>query len=203
MKKRIISFILCVVMCCAIFATGPYKGGIYCENLQKCFSESGFNTGEGIDWVNGKQRHDIVLFALTQKGYHESNSSADLSGEGTGTGNYSEYGRIAGNNGAAWGGYFIYWLGLQVGCSQNLMALATKPYDSKSILVGDIVMMRNGQNRGIVTKIQGGYIWIIEGNYSDKVTETRYSINSSDITGYVAPNYGDWNPRLIYYPVNA
>ena len=179
---------------------GNYRAGDYCEYLRQCFT-TGFTPkdGTGKAVVKGQQAYDIVLIAKSQIGYHESNSSTELSGEATnGTGNYTEYGDYYGYNGVAWGGYFIYWLGRMVKCSQNLFTLATKPYDSKSVKTGDIVVMRNGQNRGIVSRIDSSrsYIWIIEGNYSDKVTEVKYSITSPDITSYVSPAYGSWNKQL-------
>ena len=228
MKKRIISFILCMAMCCAIFpatalaaapepqyeenltselmaafnpvspmakaATGNYENSTYHWNLYYAVT-SGYNGTK----PTGHQRDDIVLIAKSQLNYHEGGSVNDIDGKGTSSGNYTEYGRVAGNNGAAWGGYFIYWLGLQVGCSQNLMWLSTKPYDSNNIEKGDIVIMRNGENRGIVSDIKYGYIYIIEGNYSDRVKETAYPLNTTDITGYVKPNYVNWSPRLINY----
>ena len=229
MKKRIISFILCVVMCCAIFpasafAAGPepkheenltpalvaafgtqvmsvssggYTGGDYCKNLRLCFT-TGYNPGDGTSQrlVSGKQVEDIVLIAKSQRGYHEGSDANDLKGSSTGSGNYTEYGRFYGYNGVAWGGYFIYWLGRMVKCSQNLFTLATKAYNSSDVRVGDIVIMRNGENRGIVSRISGNTIWIIEGNYSDRVTETPYSITSSSITGYAHPAYGNWDKQL-------
>ena len=229
MKKRIISFILCMAMCCAIFpatalaaapepqyeknltpalvaafgtqvmsvSSGGYTGGDYCKNLRLCFN-TGYNPGDGTSQrlVSGKQVEDIVLIAKSQRGYHEGSDANDLKGSSTGSGNYTEYGRFYGYNGVAWGGYFIYWLGRMVKCSQNLFTLATKAYNSSDVRVGDIVIMRNGENRGIVSRISGSTIWIIEGNYSDRVTETPYSITSSSITGYAHPAYGNWDKQL-------
>lgn len=229
MKKRIISFILCMAMCCAIFpatalaaapepqyeenltpalvaafgtqvmpfSTSNYDDGMYYSRLKSCFS-GGFNPGDGTSQrlVSGNQAADIVLIAKSQRGYHEGSNANDLTGSSTGSGNYTEYGRYYGYNGVAWGGYFIYWLGRMVKCSQNLFTLATKAYNSSDVRVGDIVIMRNGENRGIVSRISGSTIWIIEGNYSDKVTETSYSITSSSITGYAHPAYGSWDKQL-------
>lgn len=221
MKKRIVSMILCVVMCSTLFSAFALAAEPEIQHEQNLTPELMAPANNSIaplslgDYYDGKyfraysslflnemftmdQRQDIVLIAKSQVGYHESNSATELSGEGTGTGNYTEYGRYYGNNGVAWGGYFIYWLGCMAKCNQNLLTLSTKTYDSTKIQVGDIVSMRNNQNRGIVSAIEGSYIWIIEGNYSDKVTETRYSITSSDITGYASPNYGTWMPTKSY-----
>lgn len=230
MKKRIISFILCVALCCAIFPAsafaegaepkheenltpaliaafgaqtmsvtdGGYLGGTYCGKLNDCFYGK-YDPQDGTTQrqVNGQQVNDIVLIAKSQRGYREGNSSTDLSGDSpNGSGNYTEYGRFYGYNGVAWGGYFIYWLGRIVKCSQNLFTLPTIAYNSNDVRVGDIVVMRNGENRGIVSRISGGTIWIIEGNYSDKVTETPYSITSSKITSYAHPAYGSWDKQL-------
>ena len=229
MKKRIISFILCMAMCCAIFpasafAAGPepkheenltpellealsnpvmpiaatnYETGNYYRQFKSCFT-TGLNT-YNYETCTGDQRHDIVLIARSQIGYHEGSNSNDLTGSSSGTANYTEYGRMARNNGAAWGGYFIYWLGLQVGYSQNLMWLSTVTFDKTKVKVGDLVLMRNGENLGIVIEKTSSTITILEGNYSDKVVATTYYLTDSRLSKYVSPSYGSWTPRLIYY----
>lgn len=227
MKKRIISFILCVAMCCVIFpasafaagaepkheenltpelvaaserefsvlSLGTYKQGKYFGYLTQCFT-----TGFQGEKASTYQRDAIVLVAKSQIGYHESNSSTELSGESTnGTGNYTEYGYAVGTNGAAWGGYFVNWCARQVGFNQNFMWTTPKAFDKNSVQKGDIVSMRNGQNLGIVLEVSGSYITIVEGNYSDKVTSRTYLLTSSDLTGYISPNYGTWVPQLLYY----
>lgn len=224
MKKRVISMILCLAMCCAVFPASALAAGPeiqHEENLTPELMAAAPNPNPAVPfargaYTNGKyftaynslfvnemfafdQRTDIVLIARSQIGYHESNSSTDLSGEDTtGTGNYTEYGRYYGNNGVAWGGYFIYWLGRMVKLNQNLMQLTMKAYDRNKIQVGDIVSMRNGQNLGIVTRKDASNIWVTEGNYSDSVKETPYALNNTAITGYASPNYGYWMPTHSY-----
>lgn len=256
MKKRIISFILCVVMCCAIFpasafavGTDTQQGGYYQGSESPAMLElkewqakhpvvapeisltkheknlsglhlsaiaptaitpsDSFKKGKyGIALSNlsfsGDQRADIVKVVQSQIGYHESNSDLDLSGTTNGTGNYTEYGRVAKNNGVAWGGYFANWCGYQVEYNTPLMWLSTKTYDSSKIQVGDVVIMRNGENIGIVTYKQGTTIRVVEGNYSDQVYQKTYSINDSALSKYASPNYSGWAKTNGYwYFVNS
>ena len=63
---------------------------------------------------------------------------------------------------------------------------------STTAKVGDIIIFKgnnkNGKqvsHTGIVTKIENGKVYTIEGNTSDKVGERSYALNDSKITGYV------------------
>lgn len=64
---------------------------------------------------------------------------------------------------------------------------------STTAKAGDIVIFK-GKNRngkqvshtGIVSKVENGKVYTIEGNTSDKVAERSYSLSDSRITGYVS-----------------
>lgn len=228
MKKRIISFILCVAMCCVIFPASAFAAGAepqHEENLTPVLAtswsplnivdSSSYMSGSYFDNLKklftattgyngqkptGYQRNDIVLVARTQLGYHEGNGTNELhGGNTTGTGNYTEYGNVANNINGAWGGFFVNWCARQVGFNQNFMWMTPKAFDRNSVKVGDIVSMRNGENLGIVISITGSQIIIVEGNYSNSVKATTYLLTDSDLTGYISPNYGTWSPQLLYY----
>lgn len=76
--------------------SNSYKSGPYYQNLMKV-------------QLTGNQITDLIAVAASQLGYHESNSTNDLSGTGTGTGNCTEYGRFNGSNGYAWCASFVSW----------------------------------------------------------------------------------------------
>lgn len=51
---------------------------------------------------------------------------------------------------------------------------------------GDVVLFQNGMSHaGIVTRVENGRIYTVEGNSSNAVKERSYPINSGRITGYV------------------
>jgi len=63
---------------------------------------------------------------------------------------------------------------------------------STSAKAGDLIIFKgkdkNGKqvsHTGIVTKVENGKVYTIEGNTSNKVAERSYSLNDSRITGYV------------------
>lgn len=64
---------------------------------------------------------------------------------------------------------------------------------STSAKPGDLIIFKgknsNGKqvsHTGIVTKVENGKVYTIEGNTSDKVAERSYSLSDSRITGYVS-----------------
>ncbi|MBR6301323.1 CHAP domain-containing protein [bacterium] len=64
---------------------------------------------------------------------------------------------------------------------------------SKTPKVGDAIIFkgwdakrgRYASHTGIVSRVEGGKVYTVEGNTSDKVAERYYSLNDSTITGYV------------------
>lgn len=81
--------------------------------------------------LTGDQRTDVVLVALSQLGYHEGNSDADMHGESKGTRDYVEYNRLYGKvdnnqgNGVSYGYYwccaFATWCTRQAGVSTGVV----------------------------------------------------------------------------------
>ena len=64
--------------------------------------------------LTGNQAQDIANVALSQEGYHEGNSNADLGGGSSGTSNYTEYGYWFGNQ-FNWCAVFVSWCASQAG----------------------------------------------------------------------------------------
>ncbi len=74
---------------------------------------------------------------------------------------------------------------LSWGKQNNRFSTSAKP--------GDLIIFKGTNSKGkqvshtgIVTKVENGKVYTIEGNTSDKVAERSYSLNDSRITGYVS-----------------
>lgn len=78
--------------------SSSYKNGPYYKKLQN------------IE-LNGNTAKNVISIASSQVGYHESNSSNDLSGTASGSGNYTEYNNWFYNKpqSASWCASFISW----------------------------------------------------------------------------------------------
>lgn len=59
--------------------------------------------------LTGNQVLDLINVASSQLGYHESNSSSNLTGTQQGSKNWTEYGRLTGTNGYPWCANFVSW----------------------------------------------------------------------------------------------
>lgn len=64
---------------------------------------------------------------------------------------------------------------------------------SATAKAGDLIIFKGTNSKGkqvshtgIVTRVENGKVYTIEGNTSDKVAERSYSLNDSRITGYVS-----------------
>ena len=59
---------------------------------------------------------------------------------------------------------------------------------SKQPQAGDVIIFQNGlSHAGLVTKVENGKVYTVEGNSSDAVNTRVYDLNDSKITGYVRP----------------
>ena len=93
------------------------------------YLKSPYNAQLGSVELTGDQRTDVVLVALSQLGYHEGNSDADMHGSSKGSRNFVEYNRLYGkldNNegngvsyGYNWCCAFVTWCTLHAGVSPN------------------------------------------------------------------------------------
>lgn len=167
--------------------------------------------------TSGK-RHNIVSIALSQLGYHEGKSSSQLGGNGTGDGNYTEYGRYYGFTCAPWCAMFVNWcareLGVSTGVIPKYAAVAyyhsfyrgkgrfyswtkvrKKQYQPK---IGDIIIYSNvkgGTAHHIGYVISATYtsskvtITTVEGNTSDQVRKVVMKMSRGSSSGYVNSHY--------------
>ena len=177
--------------------------------------------------ITGDYRTDLVNVALSQVGYHEGDSSADLGGgNDSGSENYTEYAYWRGLQGNPWCAMFIGWCAVQAGIPQTILNnrgtyattndmgvewhLNDGDYTPKK---GDLFIWDStgrtpspdrGEHIGIVTGVDSGYVYTVEGNSDNQVGEHSYSRSNSNIVGYGEMNTGvelqstadDFNKKL-------
>lgn len=190
-----------------------------CEGLTVCAAYENTHTN------TGNQRIDIVEVAKTQIGYHE----GSLEGTTSGSNNYTKYnvwnGKISGYGsngyGYAWCHAFVSWCANQAGIGTDIIPKTAGTSTGRSFFVnqgtyrqsaanggnyvpqsGDIIYYGSGSSPshvGIVSSCDGGTVYTIEGNYSNKVGTRAISLSNSYIIGYGVPNYrGNSNPQPPY-----
>ena len=180
-----------------------------CEGLTVCAAYENTHTN------TGNQRIDIVEVAKTQIGYHE----GSLEGTTSGSNNYTKYnvwnGKISGYGsngyGYAWCHAFVSWCANQAGIGTDIIPRTAGTSTGRSFFVnqgtyrqsaanggnyvpqsGDIIYYGSGSSPshvGIVSSCDGGTVYTIEGNYSNKVGTRAISLSNSYIIGYGVPDY--------------
>ena len=153
--------------------------------------------------ATGNQREDIIEFARTQIGYKE------------GSGNNTYFGKWFGFNYNPWCAMFVCWSANMAGVPTDVipkLATADRSWGKKQKIYykskywgGDYIPQKGdliyfswsvrdyADHIGMVagTGKQDGttYVYTIEGNKHDKVTEGSYAIGNKYILGYISPKY--------------
>ena len=202
MKKRIVSILLAVCLVsglCSVLGT----------------SASAYSTDYPNTHVNtGNQRSDVVQIAQTQIGYTED----------PGTKYGAWWGQVTGQGDKCidnpWCVYFALWCLDQSGCTAGYSGLSG---ESSSLLKqylsgkngntayqfgsgymprpGDLIFVGTGKNAsapdhvGLVVSVDGDMIYTVEGNYSDKVSRSSYSLATGDRSNSVR--------TILYFGVPA
>ena len=138
---------------------------------------------------------DIVDVAISQIGTSESNG-----GQMKYINWYGGFG-----SGTPWCAIFVSWCANQAGVSTSIVpkysscAVGKSWFESKGLFKykgsytpkrGDIVFFLNNRSHtGIVEKADGGRLYTVEGNTSDRVARREYALSDSHITGYGVPKY--------------
>lgn len=169
--------------------------------------------------LTGDLRHDVITVALSQIGYHEGDSDADMDGMNVDGGrNFVEYNRLYGkvdngegngvSYGYAWCAAFVSWTlrqaGVPISYAQTEISCGrmTYWYERNEIFVpqgegfvpalGDIIMFANDSSPshvGLVLGVKEGYVYTVEGNNGGKVAVHKYKENDDYIYGYCLPKY--------------
>jgi len=183
-----------------------YQTSVYYERLLEAKAK-----------LTGDHRYDVITVALSQVGYHEGDSDADMDGWNLGgSENYVEYNRLfcklEGNWGYAWCAAFVSWCQFQAGipaeidCSEiscpRMINEILKPqglYKTRESgytpIIGDLIYFKNATSNavsthvGLVIGVRDGYVYTVEGNGGERVARHKYSINDSYIVGYGALKY--------------
>lgn len=212
--KRILSF-LCGVLLCAVMIlpsgalapattpTGTYRSSVFYERLSALPA-------------TGDAALDSVAAAMSQLGYHEGNSTAQVHGRNSsGSGNYTEYnmayGKVGNTYSYAWCATFVSWCletsgshdaagGVFASCSlwvKRLTALGKykKRGSGYTPKTGDLIFFRSSgvarvsDHVGLVRYVKNGRVYTVEGNSSDAVSLHDYALGDTYIAGYGLPDY--------------
>ena len=211
--KRIFKSSICALLVAALLSINAFAlTPSYTVSSQ--YKSSKYYTNLINIKLTGNQAQDIANVALSQEGYHEGNSIADLGGGSSGSGNFTEYGYWFGKQ-FNWCAVFVSWCASQAGVPESVIktnSLASgltcnfgeKKYNfgSRSPQVGDILYIDNDSDPeadhvALVYKVDSQYIYSIEGNCSQKVYALKYNIsdgsqtykNTTKILFYGVPNY--------------
>ena len=111
------------------------------------------------------------------------------------------YNKFTNGRHEAWCADFATYVARESGANIPHFSSVTQIYNwgkqnnkfSKAAKTGDIIIFKGKDkygkqvsHTGIVSKVENGKVYTIEGNASNKVVERSYSLNDSRITGYVS-----------------
>ena len=181
------------------------------------YGKSSYATSLATVPKTGDAAFDAVAAALTQLGYHEGDSTLEFGGgNGTGSGNFTEYnfanGKIGGTYGYAWCATFASFClraagagdaagGSFAGCALWLEHLRASgqfrtrasgytPKEGDLIFFRSASATRESDHVGLVRAVSGGRVFTVEGNSSNCVTLHDYALSDTYIVGYGLPEYG-------------
>lgn len=209
-KKRVLAAVLAVLL---TFAAGfsAYAASGTVEYSPSASYKSGeyYSALMGVK-LTGDELVDIVNVAKSQVGYHESYSSYDLAGYGSGDGDCTEYGRWYGTQGA-WCNMFASWCAYVAGIPSYIvpkLSSATNAYYSgfpsvgaecfpfssgRALQPGDFIFTCTCSGSygcidhvAIVSDVDSDYIYTVEGNFSNSVKALKYPVSSGYSSYYCA-----------------
>lgn len=191
--KRILSALLAL---CVLFLSVPQLRASALASVfehSDSYRASEYYTALISVELTGDLRRDIASVALSQVGYHEGKSAADLGGASSGKNNFTEYGRNFGLEGDSWCSVFVWWCARQAGINESIIyktewaKASLQPFESLplsqcgNIRVGDIAFidMSYGDgiedHSGIIVGVSDDTIITVEGNTSNGVRKQTYS----------------------------
>lgn len=200
--RKIISALLVAAVLCTTFIVGVSAAGKPVSySPSSAYASSEFYGALCEVRLTGDQALDVANVAKSQVGYHES-SNGDLSGYGSGEGNYTEYGRWYGMQ-SDWCNMFAFWCGSVAGVPSSIfpkLTSATASYQSimasvgaerfafssgRELETGDLIFSctcgAGGScidHIGIVVDVDSTTIYTVEGNMSHQVKACTYPASS-------------------------
>ncbi len=201
-----------------IFAVFGFGMEIPPDVMQESVSITASAAYENTHVNTGNQAEDIVAVAETQVGYHEGANNDTKYNRWNGT--ISGY--PVNGYGYPWCQCFVSWCANQAGIPTSVIPRTAGTSTGKEFFSnrglwqnsayqggsytpkrGDIIYYSDSANVyspshvGIVTGCADGYVYTVEGNYSDSVKRRTIALSNSYIIGYGTPNYviPDPNPE--------
>lgn len=209
-KKRLLSAVLAVLLTFAAAFSAYAASGTVEYSPSASYKNSEYYSALMSVKLTGDELTDIVNVAKSQIGYHESYSSYDLSGYGSGSGDCTEYGRWYGMQGA-WCNMFASWCAYVAGIPSSVipkLSSATNAYYSgfpsvgaerfpfssgRALQPGDFIFTCTCSGSygcidhvAIVSDVDSNYIYTVEGNFSDSVKALKYPVSSGYSSYYCA-----------------
>ncbi|MBE6678258.1 MAG: CHAP domain-containing protein [Ruminococcaceae bacterium] len=212
---------LFAVMLCASMALVSVGAVEPCYEVSQEYKDGGYYDRLLAYELTGDPRYDVLSIALTQLGYHEGDSDADMDGLNIdGDRNFVEYNRLYGkvdnkegngvSYGYAWCASFVTWCLRQagVGYTQAINSIScsgmTDWYIRNKIfhfseegyipLPGDIIMFSPNDDPshvGLVLGVLEDKVYTVEGNNGGIVGIHSYDLTDDYILGYCVPKYGE------------
>ena len=213
--KKITSIFCAIIIVTTILMSTAVSASALKYNGSSSYKSGKYYTALTKVNLTGDQRKDIVNVAKSQIGYHESSSPSKLSGEESGTGNCTEYGRWYGFQNM-WCAMFVSWCANTAGVSESIVLKHAytptgltwfknkgQAYSRQQVVngkytpqAGDIIYFKTSRNDaetnhvGIVTSYSSGTVYTVEGNTS----------KTSSTEGVVVANksYSITNTKIVY-----
>lgn len=140
--------------------------------------------------------------------------------------NITKYGEWINENGLAWCASFVSWCANQANIDTTIIKMTPRPTDmmqqfnntgrlyysstyggSYTPKVGDIVFTGSSKSVaghvGIVESVGSSSFYVVDGNWSDKVSHHSYSFTDSTIIGYGHPNYATSGHTYTQYGIST
>ncbi len=183
-------------------------------------SEAQAVIGKGSEAVvmGASVRTDFISIALAEVGYMEkaTNAYLDDPDANVGSNNFTKYGQWMGANGLAWCSSFVAWCAAQAGISSSIVYRDSSPTDCMNFYkennrfysasssytpqVGDIFFTGSSgssttsTHTGIVIAVSTTTITVVDGNWSDQVSQHTYHRDNTyntngKLIGYGHPAY--------------
>ncbi len=200
-KKRVLAAVLSLLIALAAVPSAFAVTGTVEYSPSASYAGGEYYAALKSVKLTGDQLIDIVNVAKSQIGYHESYSSYDLSGDADGEGDFTEYGRWYGYQGA-WCNMFATWCAGVAGISTSIvprLVSAESAYYSafssvgaerfefgdRPLQPGDFVFSCTCScsygcidHVAIVTDVDDSYIYTVDGNFSNCVKQLKYPVSS-------------------------
>lgn len=207
---------LCAAFLCLLLAVQPVFAAALEYTGSASYADGRYYTALTALSLTGDPRTDIVAIARSQIGYQEGDSASQLSGEVSGSSNYTEYGRWYGLQ-DMWCAMFVSWCAYNAGVPTTVVPKHSftvsglnqfiswgRAYTRAEVAAGaytpqagDIIYFKSARNTnktnhvGIVTGFSGDTIYTVEGNTSS----AEISTNGGAVC---AKSYSTSNTFVVY-----